>query len=498
MGHQGIYLLNGGKISRANEPMHGRLSKVYHNKKGLFKGIEDGFKVTRYHSLVCENKELENIRIDALSEDGVVMAISHKYKPIYGLQFHPESIASEFGEKLIQNFLSICNEHYKKDSLEYRIIDSSFDTATLYQKLKKIDDKILWLDSSRLEDNQSNFSIFGIVGEKRGHILKYDVDKREVTKIYKDKRDKETFHTDIFTYLKENRIRWENKKELPFDFQLGYIGYFAYELKKDTENVINTKSFPYPDAYLSYVDRAIVYDHKNKKLYILYYKDDLEFFVLVKDALNSRVDEKKPKEKRNFPKLNFVKNRKEYIDDIEIIKEEIRKGETYEVCLTNRLDIHDSIDGLSYYLELRDKSPGQYSAYLPLDEFKIASSSMERFIKLDRNNIVSTKPIKGTIRRGISPEEDKKLIEKLRTDEKTRSENLMIVDLLRNDLGKFCVVGSVKVEKLMDVESYKTLHQLVTTISGKLMTEMDSIDVLEKTFPGGSMTGSPKEDFRDY
>ena len=99
LGHQGIYFYNGGKVLRAEEPMHGRQSEVAHNGKNLFSGIENNFKVTRYHSLTCENKELPNISIDAITKDGVVMGISHKTKPIYGLQFHPESIASEYGEK---------------------------------------------------------------------------------------------------------------------------------------------------------------------------------------------------------------------------------------------------------------------------------------------------------------------------------------------------------------------------------------------------------------
>ncbi|WP_238318703.1 anthranilate synthase component I family protein [Peptoniphilus senegalensis] len=197
--------------------------------------------------------------------------------------------------------------------------------------------------------------------------------------------------------------------------------------------------------------------------------------------------------KKDFPELKFMKDKKTYINDIKKIKELICQGETYEVCLTNRLDIFDKIDGKKYYMKLREKSPGQYSALLPLDEIKIASSSMERFLKVDKNKIVTTKPIKGTIRRGNSLEEDQKLIDALRNEEKTKSENLMIVDLLRNDLGKFCEIGSVTVPKLMDVETYKTLHQLVTTVSGKIKDDVDIIDVLKKTFPGGSMTGAPKK-----
>lgn len=494
LGHQGIYYCHGGKVVRAEEPMHGRQSSVNHNGKGLFKGIKNNFTVTRYHSLTCQDKELDDIEIDARTPEGIVMGISHKTKPIYGLQFHPESIASECGEELINNFINITRDFYNKNQLAYEIIEKDFDTSELYDKLYAYDDRTLWLDSSKVEEGLSRFSIFGLQGKKRGHTIKYDVDKRLVEKTFTASQEKEIFEENIFDFLKANRPRWEYDKDLPFDYQLGYIGYFGYELKKDTENVSNKHSYSYSDAYLKYCDRALVYDHLEKKLYILSYGDDLDWKKDIKKILDEDLEIKKEREeKRKFPKLKFVKDKKTYTEDILKIKELIRAGETYEVCLTNRLYIFDKIDGKKYYMELRDKSPGQYSAFLPLDELKIASSSMERFLRVDKNKIVSTKPIKGTIKRGESKEEDESLIEELRSEEKTKSENLMIVDLLRNDLGKFCEIGSVEVPKLMDVETYKTLHQLVTTVSGKIKEDIDIIEVLEKTFPGGSMTGAPKK-----
>ncbi|MDU5569902.1 MAG: aminodeoxychorismate synthase component I [Peptoniphilus harei] len=493
LGHQGIYYYNGGKILRAEEPMHGRQSEIMHNGKNLFKGIKNNFKVTRYHSLTCEDKELKNINIDARTEDGVVMAISHKTKPIYGLQFHPESIASECGEKLIENFINICREFYKEDQLYYEIIEKSFDTKNIYEKLYKYDHKALWLDSSKVEEGLSRFSIFGLQSTK-AHTIKYDVDKNLVEKYFLDGRKKENDKENIFDFLKKNRKKWTYDETLPFDFQLGYIGYLGYELKKVTENVKNNFSYDFPDAYFKYCDRALVYDHKEEKLYILSMADDKDWVRDIKNILQENFDENNEEtSKKDFPKLKFMKDKKTYINDIEKIKDLICQGETYEVCLTNRLDIFDKINGKKYYMNLREKSPGQYSAFLPLDEIKIASSSMERFLKVDKNKIVTTKPIKGTIRRGDSLEEDQKLIDELRNEEKTKSENLMIVDLLRNDLGKFCEIGTVKVPKLMDVETYKTLHQLVTTVSGKIKDDVDIMDVLKKTFPGGSMTGAPKK-----
>ncbi|WP_148465957.1 aminodeoxychorismate synthase component I [Peptoniphilus harei] len=494
LGHQGIYYYHGGKVVRAEEPMHGRQSSVIHNGKGLFKGIKNNFIVTRYHSLTCQDQELDDIEIDARTPEGIVMGISHKTKPIYGLQFHPESIASECGEELINNFINITRDFYNKNQLAYEIIEKDFDTGELYEKLYTYDDRTLWLDSSKVEEGLSRFSIFGLQGEKRGHILKYDVEKKLVEKTFLASQEKEIFEESIFDFLKANRPRWDYDETLPFDFQLGYIGYFGYELKKDTENVSNKHSYSYPDAYLKYCDRALVYDHLEKKLYLLSYGDDLDWKEDIKKILDVDLEIKKEREeKRKFPKLKFVKDKKTYTEDILKIKELICAGETYEVCLTNRLDIFDKIDGKKYYMELRDKSPGQYSAFLPLDELKIASSSMERFLRVDKDKIVSTKPIKGTIKRGESKAEDESLIEELRSEEKTKSENLMIVDLLRNDLGKFCEIGSVEVPKLMDVETYKTLHQLVTTVSGKIKEDVDIIEVLEKTFPGGSMTGAPKK-----
>lgn len=492
LGQQGICYFNGGEIVKADEPMHGRISKINHNDSGIFKGIKNPFLATRYHSLVC-SVNLDDINIDATSEDGYVMALSHKNKPIYGVQFHPESISTEFGQKMIENFKEITKKFYEENKvLDFKIIDEEFDTLLLFKKLYKYDKKVMWLDSSLVNDNLSRFSIFGIRNGNRSHILKYDVNEKIVERI-DNKGNSEKINIDIFSYLKRNKNQWEYENDIPCDFQLGYIGYLGYELKKDTISEENKHRYFLPDAYFAYIDRALIYDHKEKKLYILFYKDDIDFAKEISEILEQDYLDENLDIYDNNIELKLAKNKDEYINDIRKIKDLIVQGESYEVCLTNRLDIRAKLNPNKYYEILRKLSPGPYSCLINFDEVSIACSSMERFLRINKDRIVETKPIKGTVRRGIDKDEDKKLIEELKTEEKTFSENLMIVDLLRNDLGKVCEVGSINVPKLMDVESYSTLHQLISTVTGKINNKFDTIDVIKACFPGGSMTGAPKK-----
>ncbi len=492
LGQQGIYYLCGGEIELAPKPVHGQLSKVYYNDSGLFKGIEQGFKVTRYHSLVCKPAELETISIDAKTEDGIIMGISHKTKPIYGVQFHPESICTEFGKELIRNFFRLSKEFYdSKNPLDFRKYNFNKDTLDLYHNLLSYDKNTLWLDSSMVNEDLSRFSIFGLTNGKRCKTIKYHVGSQEVTIEYKNQ--KEVYRGNIFDYFDNNLYEWDFVDEIPCNFQLGYIGYLGYELKKDIL-VNNKKEYNYPDAYFKYIDRAIIVDHLENEVYVLRYKDDEDFQDKAKELIfeenNLQTDIPTKKE---LPTISILQDRTTYIKNIEKCKELIKQGESYEICLTNRIDIQDTLDPIRYYEILREISPAPYSALLNFDEISIACSSMERFIKLDKNRIAESKPIKGTIRRGKDQEEDNKLISSLREEEKTKSENLMIVDLLRNDLGKISKIGTVNVPKLMAVETYSTLHQLVTTVQGVLDEEYDAIDLLKGVFPGGSMTGAPKK-----
>ncbi len=182
-----------------------------------------------------------------------------------------------------------------------------------------------------------------------------------------------------------------------------------------------------------------------------------------------------------------------YLELIAECKKEIKKGESYEVCLTNMITNHVEIDPLNTYRALRARNPAPYATYLNFPGAAVLSSSPERFLTIDPYGVIDAKPIKGTRKRGKTVAEDEALYEDLRTNEKDRSENLMIVDLLRNDIGTVCNIGSVHVSNIFAVESYKTVHQLVSSIRGRLRRGISAVQAVQASFPPGSMTGTPKK-----
>jgi para-aminobenzoate synthetase len=173
-------------------------------------------------------------------------------------------------------------------------------------------------------------------------------------------------------------------------------------------------------------------------------------------------------------------------------QDEIRQGESYEICLTNMATAEGAIEPLPTYRRLRRISPVPYGALLDFGDPAVLSASPERFLSITAAGLVESKPIKGTRARGATPSEDERLRRHLADAEKDRAENLMIVDLLRNDLNRVCELGSVHVPRLFEVETFPAAHQLVSTIRGRLRTEESAVGCVRASFPGGSMTGAPK------
>ncbi|MFC7495355.1 MULTISPECIES: anthranilate synthase component I family protein [unclassified Nocardioides] len=178
------------------------------------------------------------------------------------------------------------------------------------------------------------------------------------------------------------------------------------------------------------------------------------------------------------------------------VQEHLHAGNTYEVNLTYRAEAASDLDPVTAYLRLRDLNPAPYAGFLQHDvpgaRAWLLSSSPERYALVSADRTLETKPIKGTTPRGATTAEDEEARERLRSDPKFRAENLMIVDLLRNDLSVVCEPGTVVVPTLMDVESYESVHQLVSTVRGRLRDDVTTVDALRALFPAGSMTGAPK------
>ncbi len=181
-----------------------------------------------------------------------------------------------------------------------------------------------------------------------------------------------------------------------------------------------------------------------------------------------------------------------YVVAFEAVQEQLHAGNSYEVNLTYRDRVDSPADPATVYLRLRGTNPAPYAGYLRHRGVHLLSSSPERFACVDRHGWLVARPIKGTTPRGMTPTDDERLRRHLATDPKLRAENLMITDLLRNDLSMVCEPGTVEVPGLMEVESYASVHQLVSTVRGRLRTDVATIDALRALFPAGSMTGAPK------
>ncbi|MFC4148103.1 aminodeoxychorismate synthase component I [Micromonospora mangrovi] len=517
LGHQGIASAHGAAVLSAPAPRHGHLTAVTHDGTGIFAGIPQKFTAVRYHSLCVENLPPELIAT-AWAEDGVIMGLRHVSRPMWGVQFHPESICTEYGQGLLANFrdLTLANRsretvHASAPStttglrLHVRSLDWETDAEEAFGRLFRDSSHAFWLDSARVEEGLSRFSYLGDASGPLSEIVRYDVGAGEVEVTAAGGQSSRVPGT-VFSYLRQRLSEMRvDSDALPTDFTCGYVGYFGYELKGDLGSPVPHRADT-PDAYWIFADRFLAVDHRDKQTHLVALSDcseaadqaAQEWLRATAEQLTS-IPEARPTVAQIPPSVDaaaltpsLVRNQQQYLADIDSCKRELVAGESYEICLTNSLLLPRPKDGFAFYRAMRRYNSAPYSAYLRLGDLEVACSSPERFLRLTPDGMVETKPIKGTAPRHPDPEVDAALRDELTTSDKTRAENLMIVDLLRNDLGRVCEVGTVTVPKLMQTESYASVHQLVSTIQGRLRAGSSAVDCVEACFPGGSMTGAPK------
>ncbi len=524
LGHQGLCHLYGGRVAHAPVPMHGRLSAVHHDGRELFEGIPSPLRAVRYHSLLVDEVPAE-LEVTARTGDGLVMAVRHRERPAWGVQFHPESIATEYGYRLMDNFRALVGIRREPTAAppaaiapaatiappaaiapvaapayrrHARQLPTGASPTELLEALFPGARHRFWLDSSHLVPGLSRYSVVGAPGPL-GELVRYDVALRRVT--VEGPGGVQHHDEPVLTYLDRELAR-RRLEPSGTGFDLGYVGYLGYEVRADFGAPARYRSEE-PDAAFMFVDRAVVFDHETGAVEALALStpetaeqtlDWLDSAKAIAEDLAAahHVQPPPPVPAATRPVTTRRHGTDRYRRLIDECLREIREGESYEICLTNQLRWSGRVDAWRLYQRLREVNPAPYAAFLDFADFAVLSCSPERFLRLDPAGVVESKPIKGTRPRGRTGQDDRALAGELRHAEKDRAENLMIVDLVRNDLGAVCEPGTVAVPELFAVESYATVHQLVSTVRGRLSGSHTFLDCVRACFPPGSMTGAPK------
>ncbi|MBI2618700.1 MAG: anthranilate synthase component I [Ignavibacteriales bacterium] len=287
---------------------------------------------------------------------------------------------------------------------------------------------------------------------------------------------------------------------------VGYLGYEAAGLFEDIP-IVENDELDIPDGMFLFYDVVLIFDNVLHRLFLVslayvpeaeqtehglqreYAKAESEITRLKellgmerKDGLGAAT---------HLGPLEHLLSKDEFCRSVRTAKRYIEEGDIFQMVLSQRLKQEVRVNPFDMYRTLRVVNPSPYMYYLALDSFSIIGSSPEMLVRVD-HGIVETRPIAGTRRRGASPEEDKRLEEELRSDEKEKAEHLMLVDLGRNDVGRICEFGSIEVVELMAVERYSHVMHLVSSVRGRLRAGLSALDALIACFPAGTLTGAPK------
>jgi para-aminobenzoate synthetase component 1 len=365
------------------------------------------------------------------------------------------------------------------------------NSEQLFECLRDLPEAI-WLDSGKPRSLQGRFDIISAYPQA---IIETN---SEQSYLLQDNHRSETKQNpfDIATNLLSEIQPIDKPQDAPF--VCGLLGYFGYDFGRQSESIQSIKpcATELPDLRLGLYLWSLVIDHELRKNTLHFHPS---FPLDLQQEIRSRLIEKPEIADTGFVLKETFKatvSKDRYIEAISQVKQYITEGDCYQVNYAQHLCAPFEGDLWQAYKRLRNANPAPYSAFWQWQDQAILSLSPERFIQAyPENKIIKaqTKPIKGTVLRGKTVEEDQENAIQLLNSDKDRAENLMIVDLLRNDLGKSCIAGSIRVPKLFDLESFPNVHHLVSTVTGDLKPDYSPLDLLRGCFPGGSITGAPKK-----
>jgi para-aminobenzoate synthetase component 1 len=378
-------------------------------------------------------------------------------------------------------------------------IDYEPDSDTLFAKLWDLP-YACWLDSGKPSSDYGRYDIISALPASR------IISKNGETKIYHHSKNGDTL--ELYSTSKQDPLKLLHQElgklspsdahDLPFGG--GAIGYFAYDLGRRYIHLSQSTNTPsslkqdstFADMAVGIYHWALIQDHKQQKAWLVSLP---ECNPTKLKTITARLSDQAAPPSASPLEVSALKSaitQSQYEQQLENIHNYILAGDCYQVNFAQRFQGNYTGSPYEAYKRLRQQMASPFCAFLQFGNQAIMSLSPERFLKVEGRKVL-TQPIKGTVARNHLASHDKQQAQHLQNDEKNRAENLMIVDLLRNDLGQHCKPGSIEVEELFGLQSFPNVHHLVSTISGQLQEESHSLDLFRDCFPGGSITGAPKK-----